>query len=67
MVFTCMLEESRRFVGCGMTSQIEIARENQIEAGLAILLGHEDQRGARLGLFDNFAEEYLITQETASC
>lgn len=46
---------------------LDTCRENQIAAGLAIILGHEDQRGARLGMFDNFAEEYLIESEKAAC
>jgi len=37
-------------------------RAQQIECALHIFYGGPDQRGARLGLFDAFAEEFLIEE-----
>jgi hypothetical protein len=38
-------------------------REQQRECAEYIISGGEDQRGATLGLFDWFAEEFLLEQE----
>jgi hypothetical protein len=40
-------------------------REQQRECAEYIISGGPDQRGATLGLFDWFAEEFLMQQEAA--
>jgi hypothetical protein len=40
-------------------------REQQRECAEYIISGGPDQRGATLGLFDWFAEEFLMEQEAA--
>lgn len=48
--------------GCSMPS-IEYLRAQQLECARYIIDGGPDQRGARLGLFDAFAEEFLMEEE----
>lgn len=42
---------------------IDYLRAQQLECARYIIDGGPDQRGARLGLFDAFAEEFLMEQE----
>lgn len=42
---------------------IERLRAQQLECARYIIDGGPDQRGARLGLFDAFAEEFILTEE----
>ena len=42
---------------------IDYLRAQQLECALHIFYGGPDQRGARLGLFDAFAEEFLMEEE----
>lgn len=42
---------------------INQAREQQRICGEYIISGGPDQRGATLGLFDWFAEEFILSQE----
>ena len=51
--------------GYSMAS-IEYLRAQQLECARHIIDGGPDQRGARLGLFDAFAEEFLMEEEKAN-
>ena len=42
---------------------LDALRAQQLECALHIFYGGPDQRGARLGLFDAFAEEFLMEEE----
>lgn len=42
---------------------IESLRAQQLECAQYIIDGGPDQRGATLGLFDAFAEEFILTEE----
>lgn len=42
---------------------IEYLRAQQLECARYIIDGGPDQRGARLGMFDAFAEEFLMEEE----
>lgn len=44
---------------------IEFLRAQQLECAQYIIDGGLDQRGAILGLFDAFAEEFILTEETS--
>jgi hypothetical protein len=46
-----------------MTSPIDHARAQQRICADYIISGGPDQRGAILGLFDWFAEEFILSQE----
>ena len=43
---------------------IDHARAQQLACAEYIICGGPDQRGAALGLFDWFAEEFILTHET---
>lgn len=43
---------------------IDHARSQQLACADYIIDGGPDQRGAALGLFDWFAEEFILTHET---
>lgn len=43
---------------------IDHARSQQLACAEYIIDGGPDQRGAMLGLFDWFAEEFILTHET---
>jgi hypothetical protein len=45
---------------------IPYTRQQQRECADYILSGGPDQRGATLGMFDWFAEEFLLQQEAAA-
>ena len=42
---------------------LDALRAQQLECALHIFYGGPDQRGARLGLFDAFTEEFLMELE----
>ena len=42
---------------------IESLRAQQLQCAQYIIDGGPDQRGAILGLFDAFAEEFILTEE----
>lgn len=46
-----------------MTSPIDHARAQQLACAAYIVSGGPDRRGATLGLFDWFAEEFSMEQE----
>ena len=46
-------------------SSLNHARAQQLAAAAHIIAGGPDQRGAVLGLFDSYAEEYIMEQEHA--
>lgn len=43
---------------------LDALRAQQLECARYIIDGGPDQRGATLGLFDWFAEEFILTHET---
>lgn len=45
---------------------VQYARAQQRECAEYIIGGGPDQRGAALGMFDWFAEEFLLQQEAAA-
>lgn len=44
-------------------ASLTLLRAQQLECARYIIDGGPDQRGARLGLFDAFAEEFLMEEE----
>lgn len=46
----------------GVARPIDALRAQQLECARYIIDGGPDQRGARLGLFDAFAEEFLMEE-----
>ncbi len=49
----------------GLARPLETLRAQQLECAQYIIDGGPDQRGAILGLFDAFAEEFILTEEAS--
>lgn len=49
----------------GLARPLETLRVQQLECAQYIIDGGPDQRGAILGLFDAFAEEFILIEEAS--